>query len=134
MLAAVVALCAPATFADTPGHHPGYLHALSDLRYARALLRTDFGDDWPAIREVDAAIHEAREAAIDDGKPLGDHPRIDARLDRRGRLRRAIELLNAAQRDMDHEEDNPAARGWRNRAIHHIMEARRFTHEEIERR
>jgi hypothetical protein len=26
------------SFADTPGDHPAYLHALSDLRHARAYL------------------------------------------------------------------------------------------------
>ena len=55
--------------------HPAYLHALSDLRYARALLekpaRADVKwDETKAIREIDAAIKEIRAASIDDGKPL----------------------------------------------------------------
>jgi hypothetical protein len=131
VLAALFAMCAPLTFADTPGRHPGYLHALSDLRFARALLRMDYGDDWPAIRQVDAAIAEAKNAAIDDGKPLSDHPRVDAGWDRPGRLHKAIEALDAAERDMIHEEDSPDAAVWRNRAINNIREARKLVRLEI---
>jgi hypothetical protein len=131
ILATLLALCAPLTFADTPGRHPGYLHALSDLRFARALLRVDYGDDWPAIHQVDEAIAEAKNAAIDDGKPLSDHPRVDAGLDRPGRLRKAIETLDAAERDMMQEEDNPAASEWRNRAVNHIREARKLIRMEM---
>ncbi len=130
-VAAVLAICTPLTFADTPGHHPGYLHALTDLRYARSLLQMDYGNDWPALREVDAAIREAKEAAINDGKPLNDHPHEDASLDRRGRLHKALSLLDSAERDMTKEEDNPSAIGWRDRAIHHVVEARRMINSEI---
>src|SRR6202050_5140833 len=34
-----VAVCAALTFADEPGRHPAYLHALTDLRHARAPRR-----------------------------------------------------------------------------------------------
>ena len=68
--------------AQVPGPHPAYLHALSDLRMARAYLDQIA---WPpvqkdeehAIREIDAAIGEIKRASIDDGKNLEDHPPID---------------------------------------------------------
>ncbi|MGA1997351.1 MAG: hypothetical protein ABSH45_16370, partial [Bryobacteraceae bacterium] len=49
-----------------------------------------------------------------------DHPRVDERLDRPGRFRRAMELLREARAEIDREEDNPRAREWRNRAFSHI--------------
>src|SRR3569623_635768 len=65
-----------------PQAHPAYLHALTDLRHARALLerpaKADVKfDENVAIREIDAAIYEIMQAAIDDGKPLSDHPPVD---------------------------------------------------------
>ena len=132
VIAALFALCAPLTFADSPGKHPGYLHALSDLRYARALLSGDYNEQWPAIREIDAAIREAREASIWDGKPLSDHPPVDGALDRGGRLRRAEAALDSAMRDTAQREDNPAARAWRDRCLHHIEEAHSLVGREMQ--
>src|SRR5579859_5428022 len=67
--------------APAPQAHPAYLHALSDLRAARAFLArpasvTVKWDENVAIREIDAAIAELKQAAIDDGKPLEDHPPV----------------------------------------------------------
>lgn len=126
MLAAVLALCTPLTFADTPGRHPGYLHALSDLRYARALLRVDYGEDWLGIKEIDAAIQSAKAAAVDDGKPLEDHPHIDATMARRDRLQKAVSLLDSALHDVRQPEDNPVATEYRNATEKHIEAARHF--------
>jgi hypothetical protein len=109
--------------------HPHYLHALSDLRLARAIL--DRPQEWNVMRDQQAAmesinhaIGEIKRASIDDRKELGDHPPIDARLDHRGRLRRVLELLDSADRDLHAEEDNFAAKNWRNEAIRHVNEAR----------
>jgi len=124
-LAAVVG----AASADTPGRHPAYLHALSDLRDARAhLARIGPNDhidneEQRAIDEIDAAIHEIKRAAIDDGKDIRDYTPIDAHLDRRGRFHRALELLDKAHHDIDKEEDDPYTRGLQHRALHHIDEA-----------
>ncbi len=128
----LVALCTAVTFADEPGRHPAYLHALTDLRHARAHLEnlapTHHMDkeEERAIEEIDRAIDEIKRAAIDDGKNLNDHPPVDARLDRAGRFHRAMELLDKAHNDIAREEDEPAARGLRNRALHHIDEAHRI--------
>jgi len=120
--------------ADTPGAHPAYLHALTDLRHARAHLermtpnaRVD-ADEQRAIDEIDAAIHEVKEAAIDDGKPLSDHPPVDARWERTDRLHRALELLNKSHDDIDQHESDEWARGLKHRALHHIDEARKAVH------
>jgi hypothetical protein len=127
-----VAACAALTFADEPGRHPAYLHALTDLRHARAHLergtwsgRMDREEDR-AIEEIDRAIAEIKRASIDDGKNLNDHPPVDAHVGHRGRYRRALELLDKAHNDIAREEDDPSVRGLRNRALHHIDEAHRI--------
>ena len=116
-----------------PGMHPSYLHALADLRHARAHLQRPANvnmlvawDENVAIREIDAAINEIKQASIDDGKNLNDHPPIDARMDWRGRLHRTLELLASARHDCEQEEDNGFARGMRGRALQHINAA--FAH------
>jgi len=133
----VFALAPAVARADQPGHHPAYLHALADLRHARAHLERRGGDaqikwdEHTAIREIDAAIREIKDASIDDGKNLEDHPPVDARMDFGGRLHSALELLHKAEKDCREEEDNDFARGLRRRAMKHIQEAIRFTEEGI---
>jgi hypothetical protein len=113
--------------------HPAYLHALTDLRNARANLerkggdRTMKWDEHDAVVEIDRAIHDIKEAAIDDGKNLEDHPPLDAKEPRAGRLHKALAALHAAREDVSKEEDNAYANGLRKRAIHYIEEAVRFT-------
>src|SRR5450755_3981656 len=112
----------------SPAQHPAYLHALTDLRHARALLERPAKPDvkWDenaAIREIDAAINEIKQAAIDDGKPLNDHPPIDAHVNHRDRLRQAQQLLHKAAGDIDEKEDNNWAKGLRARANLHIHNA-----------
>jgi hypothetical protein len=115
------------------GAHPWYLHALSDLRNARAHLQREGGerqmkwDERDAVAAIDRAIHDIKEAAIDDGKNLDDHPAVDAREARAGRLHKAADALRTARGDIDKEEDNAFARGLRGRASHDIDEAIRFT-------
>jgi hypothetical protein len=127
-----------AALADLPGKHPHYLHALSDLRTARFLIEHRpgdakvSGDEDVAITRVDETINEIKKASIDDGKNLHDHPPIDEKLDRRGRLRRADELLKKAHSDIGLEEDDPMTKGLRARAEHHLDEAIRATHNAIE--
>lgn len=122
---AVAALFTGTVSGDTPGRHPRYLHARTDLRHAQLLLRVH--DEPNVMRHVDAvhaeieaAIHEVDRAAVIDRKDLEDHPRIDTGLDRPGRFRRAMALLVSARRDINEEEDNPRAIGWRNAAFQHI--------------
>lgn len=111
-----------------PGAHPGYLHALTDLRAARWSLYHQPGDakvynsEDVGITEIDAAIGEIKRASIDDGKDLNDHPAIDVH-EHGSRLLKAIELLKKAHDDVSHEEDNPQARELRHRSLEHIDRA-----------
>ena len=114
-----------------PGLHPHYLSAISDLRYARALLyrpdwRDIMRDQRAAVDEIDHAIDEAKRAAIDDGKNIDDHPPIDRGLGWEGRFRKAMELLDSANRDLSFEEDNRAASAWRGAAMRHVQAAKDF--------
>jgi hypothetical protein len=119
--------------ADTPGRHPSYLHARTDLRAAQWVSR---GSEDPNVtrrlheadREIEAAIHEIDKASVLDQKNLEDHPRIDAHLDRAGRFRKMMELLTRARHDIGQEEDNPSAIGWRDLAYRHIDKAMAFVH------
>lgn len=128
---------APPPPPPAPAAHPAYLHALSDMRLARALLeRPTRGaevrwDEGRAIGQIDAAIREIREASIEDGKPLADHPPVDARLRHRDRIRTAVELLEKAMHDIEQREDDGFARGLRGRAIGHLREAVRMGREAI---
>jgi hypothetical protein len=121
----------PAPPPPPPGAHPHYLAAISDLRYARALLwrpdwRDVMRDQRGAIDEIDHAINEAKRAAIDDGKNIDDHPPVDARMGWEGRFRKAMELLDSAGRDLSFEEDNRGAAAWRNAARANVQHARDF--------
>lgn len=112
--------------ADLPGKHPYYLHALTDLRTARWMLEHRPGDravsrqEDIAVTEIDAAIGEIKRAAIDDGKDIHDHPNADVPNDHPGRLHKALELLRKTHADVAREEDDPATKGLRDRAVGHI--------------
>ncbi len=129
LFAGALALLPCGAQAQVPGPHPAYLHALSDLRLARAYLNDNWTweavrqDDNHAIQEIDAAIREIKHAAIDDGKNLNDHPPVEGHLGPRDRFARANDLLARAHHDLDHAEDVPEARGLRDRALMHIDEA-----------
>lgn len=118
----------PALAQQLPGKHPGYLHALSDLRAARWFLYHQPGDakvyanEDIAITEIDTAIREIRQAAIDDGKNINDHPNVDVK-EHGSRLLKAIETLEKARADISGEEDNSEVRGLRRRAHEHIDKA-----------
>ena len=107
-------------------HHPAYLHALTDLRDARWNLEHRPGDaavsaqEDVAIIEIDRAINDAKVAAMEDGKNIYQHPPEDARLDFRGRLHHADELLHKARNDVAQGETNGQAVDLRNRVIGHI--------------
>jgi hypothetical protein len=139
-LANVVALftllASVAARADQPGAHPAFLHALTDLRHARAHLEKPNNpqvnwDERTAIHAVDEAINEIKKAAIDDGKPLSEHPPVDVGLDHAARLHRALELLRKAKSDIEARESNNFARGLRGRAVGHIDRAINFTEQGI---
>ena len=141
LLASACAVQVPATTVvvsrPRPEQHPAYLHALADLRSARWLIVNRpgdakvSGDEDVAITRINEAIAEIKRAAIDDGKNLDDHPHVDAKLDRKGQLHRADELLRQARSDIGGAEDNAATLGLRDRAIAHVDAAIRATDQAI---
>jgi hypothetical protein len=123
----VLAFAAPlAANAQAPGAHPAYVHAMSDLRAARFLIEhhpSDWKqslDEHAAVAEIDRALHDLTQAAIDDGKNPNDHPPVDERPDQPGRLHQALDFLHKAHDDIAQEEDNGWANGLRSHSIHHI--------------
>ncbi|HYP33511.1 MAG TPA: hypothetical protein VES00_16695 [Burkholderiaceae bacterium] len=127
--------------ADLPGHHPAYLHALSDLRHARWNLTHRPGDaavneqERIAVAEVDRAIAEAMRAAGDDGKNVAQDEHEDASLDHPGALHHAQDLLIKAKQDVAQGEDNPEARRLRGAVVQHIdlaLEATRSAIRDVE--
>jgi hypothetical protein len=120
--------------AAAQGKHPAYLHALTDLRAARAHLEHHDGgelrhEEKEAIHQINDAIDDIKKAAAEDGKDLNEHPPVDAGLDYRGRLHRVLELLDKAHNDIAHEEDNGWARGLQKRSFDHIDQARQQVRE-----
>ena len=121
-----LSLVSAAALADLPGKHPAYVHALSDLYAAKWLLQNSpgnpavSGDEDMAIHQINAAIHNIKQAAIYDGKDMNYHPAADTPNDPRGRLHRAVDLLNKVRSDVAREEDDPAAQGFQGAALSQI--------------
>lgn len=88
-------------------------------------------DEHTAIKAIDAGIREIKEASINDGKNLQNHPPVDLKADYKGCLHRALELLHKAEKDCYEEENNNFYRGLQKRAIQYIKEAIRFTEQGI---
>lgn len=138
LLSILIAGCVAVASADMPGQHPTYVHALSDLRAARAHLdyhaaneKRDAEEDH-AIRLIDDAIDAARRAAIADGKDVKDSFPPDVRLERTDRFRKAQQLLDSARRNVAAKEDNPRARDLQGQAVGRIDEARRVVDRLVE--
>jgi hypothetical protein len=119
-------LLAPTTvLADTPGHHPHYLHARGDLQEARALLGVSPDPDAQATLqsadgEIQGAISALNKAAWADAKDVEGRSHPDAHIDRIGRFRNLMRLLERSRKDLAAEEDNSVAMDWRDEAYHHI--------------
>ena len=131
-LLALAALALPTLAqAQTAADHPHYTKALTDLRLARALLMVP--DDTPAkkfsataVGDIDQAMSEIKHASIDDGKSLDDHPPIDANVSHRDRLHEIQALVESATRDLNVDEDDKKALGWRAKAIKDVADAHAF--------
>jgi hypothetical protein len=117
-----------ATATSAQAKEPKYLHALSDLRAARAWIESDqrpgFADQrYHAVEEIDHAIGEIKRAAWDDGKNLGDHPRPQSGGDPWAPLHSAAKLLEEARKDVMDGNDRRENQGLQDRALIHIDEA-----------
>jgi hypothetical protein len=114
--------------ADMPGAHPYYVHALTDLRQARAHL--DYhganeqrdAEEEHAIRSIDEIIDVVKKAAIADGKDIKLAEPQDVRLARADRYYQALQLLIAARGDVAQKEDNPRARELKDHAFAQITD------------
>jgi hypothetical protein len=112
-------------------HHPKYLHAMSDIRTAYWLIAHHEQADPVARPEERAALNSIRyayrdlkDASIVDEKDIDALPPAQMNFyDYRGRLHHALDLLREAHHDVEGEEDDPAARGLRHRALHDIDRA-----------
>ena len=76
-----------------------------------------------AIDEINKAIGEIKQAAIDDGKDIMDHPPIDTGLKRSDRYVKAVELLNKIYKDIKQDESNGFAKGLQKRVLRYIDKA-----------
>ena len=134
---AALTLCGTA-YAMTPGQHPGYLHALSELKDARWLIQHRPGDTAVTVAEagapvdINAAIGDIKHAASIDDKNLDIHPPVDAPPTQQGRLHKALELLGEALNEVNRPEDNPAALPYQRGAIRHIQAAMDQTKDAID--
>ena len=132
IIGAALLLTTTLSFADTPGRHPAYLHARTDLRRAERIMampeEPNVGVDLSAAaHQAHEAIRELDAASLWDRKDLDDNPPVDTFPDRPGKFHAIGQFLYSARRDIEREEDNPGARAWRDRALHHIDEAIRLT-------
>ncbi len=132
LLGTVGALTLPiAAQAQWWNQHPGYLHALSDVRTAFALVHhrapsdpAQAVEEHHAEDEILAAYRELQQAAVSDGKDINAQFPPDFNWgDRGARLHQARDLLHKAAYEISSEEENPAARGLRDRAKYHIEAA-----------
>jgi hypothetical protein len=109
--------------------HPHYLHALTNLRAARWQIEHRPGnwnqtvDEVNAVKRIDETIKEIKDASIDDGKDINDHPRQTEVPDHATRLHKAIDFLKKAKEEINMEEDNEFAQGLQGKALKHINEA-----------
>ncbi len=115
--------------------HPAYLHAMADLRTAYWLVQHHekhdiFGgnEERAALKAIHEAYQALKVAAIVDDKNIDDQPPADMVWgDHKGRLHKALDLLHDAHNEVAREEDDPAARGFRNDALAHIDKAAKET-------
>jgi hypothetical protein len=134
-LASALVLAPVAAHAQWWSQHPAYLHAMSDLRQAYWLIahkdpvdQMAKAEEQQAAGAIRAAYQNLKDAAILDGKNIDDQPPPDMNFgDRRGRLHRAMDLLHDAHNQVGQEEDDPAARGFRQKALARIDQAAQAT-------
>jgi hypothetical protein len=112
--------------AQVSGVHPGYEHAIRDLREADGLLQHPYPQDaqlsGQIAHEVEEAIGALKTASHIDDKSLSGVP-PEKSLDREGRYRKVQQLLNDARGEVRNPESDPHAESARNHGIQHIDSA-----------
>jgi hypothetical protein len=115
--------------AQIPGPHPEYLHAIRNLRQARELLHTNFGEPKhiaaasAALPEINAAISDLKSASHIDEKNLEAVPPFKS-MPPEGRFHEVMSLLNSAHDDAKKPESDPVAKHFKDQALVHIDKAR----------
>jgi hypothetical protein len=90
------------------------------------------GEEKRAAKAIHEAYQDLKDASIMDDKNIDDQPLADFTFgDHKGRLHRALDLLRDAHNEVAREEEDPAARGFRNDALAHIDKAAKATDEAI---
>jgi hypothetical protein len=126
LLAAAALMATPlAAHAQWWRNHPHYPRAMADLRAAYWMVRGGTQPDPLARLEEQRALTliryaylQLRNAQIVDNGDIDAAPPPDpVWADRRGRLHRAYDLLQDANNEVMGEADDPAALGFRNRAL-----------------
>lgn len=107
---------------------PSYLHAISDLRSARAYLQMDNRPNEAdararAIEEINHALDDIKVAAVNDGKTPWQTPPPQSGGDPNLPIHTAVRLLREARSDVDHGHDRPENQGLRERSVRHIDRA-----------
>jgi hypothetical protein len=116
-------------YAQTPGQHPNYLHAIHDLRQARGWLQITYTEPAhaqaaaAALPEINEAIDSLKLAAHVDEKSMSDVPAPNTNTPPNGRFHYVKDLLSAARRDTSMPESDPAALIHQKAALQHIMAA-----------
>jgi len=127
--ALLLAAGTPNAKAEVPGPHPGYMHAIRNLRQARGFLETNFSNPGQAqaagaaIHEIDAAIADLKQAAATNGANVGEVPPANGNLPPEGRFHQVAGLLHQARSDAGGQESDPVAVPAQGRALKHIDEA-----------
>jgi len=117
--------------------HAGYQSALSDLNAARAYLnylganeRIDV-EETQAIDHIDKAMAKIKEIVKDEGL-AGQSAPIDTQLKRGDRYRRALELVDKAERDCQHEKSDPRTNEMDHYARYHLGLAHKLVQQAID--
>jgi len=124
----LLALLLLASASQAHAQFPAYLHALSDLRSARAYLQMDMRhrgefERQRAIDQINKAIDDIKVAARDDGKNPWHTPPPQSGGSEEWPVHSAVRLLREARSDVDHGRDMPENRGLRERSAEHIDRA-----------
>jgi hypothetical protein len=139
LASAALAVLSLAIFAQpAQAQQPQYLHALSNLRMARAWLKAMDGNPsfsdrrHETIEEINHAIDEIKKACRDDGKndSWTPPPQSPARPDP---YITAYHLLIDAHNNVSAGVDQPQSMGQQAKALHHIDQARDNVHEIVDR-
>ncbi len=105
--------------------HPGYLHAIADLREARLILQGKFTKPAHiqavsvALPDVEHAIYELKQASKLDEKNLGDVP-AHPNMSPEGAFQKVAQLLAMARQEAMKPESDRTAITFRDQAVRHI--------------